>query len=44
MIFRKLIGQGRYPVGGQPAAYVYRIRSCDLPVTSAKALFEYFTV
>jgi hypothetical protein len=44
MIFGKLIGQGRHLVGGQPAAYVYRNRSCDLPVTSAQPLFEYFTV
>jgi len=44
MIFRKLIGQGRHPVGGQPTAYVCRNQTCDAPVTSAKALFEYFTV
>jgi uncharacterized protein YyaL (SSP411 family) len=44
MIFRKLIGQARHSVGGQPAAYVYRKRSCDAPVTSAQALFEYFSV
>lgn len=44
MIFRKLIAQGPHPVGGQPAAYVCRNRSCDASVTSGKALFEYFTV
>ena len=44
MIFRKLIGLGRHTVGGLPGAYVCRNRSCDAPVTSAKALFEYFTV
>lgn len=36
MIFRKLIGQ--------LAAYVCQNRTCDAPVTSAKALFECFTV
>ena len=35
-----LIGQGRHPVGGQPAAYVCRNRTCGVPVTSAKALLE----
>ncbi len=40
MIFRKLISQGRHPVGGKPAAYVCRNRSCDAPVTSAQALIE----
>ena len=35
------IGQGRHPVGGQPAAYVCRNRSCDAPVTSAQALLEW---
>jgi len=44
MIFRKLIGQVRQTVGGLPGAYVCRNRNCDLPVTSAQALFEYFTV
>ena len=34
------IGQGRHPVGGQPAAYLCRKRNCDAPVTSAQALLE----
>jgi len=37
------IGQGRHPVGSQLAAYLCRSRSCDAPVTSAKALLEYCT-
>ena len=44
MTFRKLIGQGRHTVGGLTNAYVCRNRSCDAPVTGAKALFEYLTI
>jgi len=40
VIFQKLIGEGRHPVGGLPAAYVCRNYRCDAPVTSAEALRE----
>lgn len=33
-------GEGRYPVDGQPTAYVCRNRTCDARVTSAHALVE----
>ena len=33
------IGQG-HPINDQPAAYVCRNRSCNMPVTSAQALLE----
>ena len=34
------IGQGRHPVGDQPAAYLCRNRTCDAPVTSAQELLK----
>jgi len=40
VIYRKLIGQGRPPAGGLPAAFVCRNRRRDAPVTSAQALIE----
>ncbi len=33
-------GEGRYPVDGQPTAYVCRNRTCDARVTSAHALVD----
>jgi hypothetical protein len=34
------IAEARHPVDGQPAAYVFRNRTCTGSVTTAKALIE----